>query len=105
MKNTSSRLSQYTISLSLKGIQYDRNIDALQLISNELAMRSHLECLSIVREFGEIKAWIVAWGLTKEITAKQTAEELFEIASSVLAHPEGVSVHVERMEKHNHEKE
>lgn len=94
----SNRLNQYSISLSIKGIQKRNNPEALELISNEIAMRTHLRSDSIVGndkgEFYEVAIHLSCWGLNQDSAAKQAAEELFEIACAVLDDPGGVSVHI-----------
>jgi hypothetical protein len=93
----SAHLNQYLILLLIRGIQRESNPNALEQITNEIAMRTHLKCNNIVQkeDTNEIMVEVMAWGLTKETVAKQVAEEIFEITCAVLEQPEGVSVHIQ----------
>ncbi len=94
----SHQLNQYTVSLSIKKINRIHNLKASDLITDELAMRPHLQYKNVIKvgdgEFEDINVEVSCLGLTKEFVEKQVSEELFEIVCAVLAYPKGISVHI-----------
>jgi hypothetical protein len=89
-----NELNLYTIEFSISGINWNTDPDADQKFMEEIKMRPHLKVEAITIKEDKLFIKLTAEGPDRNMTSKQTAEELFEISNAVLNEVEGLSVEI-----------
>ena len=92
--NQKSKLHKYLVKLGLFNINEASDPNIEQDLTEEIMMRPHLELKSIHHDHlnHRVVVELALLGLNKEVTARQMAEELFEIGSAILRHIDGVRI-------------